>query len=229
MSGPVEYSDELEPLMQSVELKDADVLDLGCGAGSLSRRIATVGKAAVTGMDTDAEQIAANTAKDGETVRFVTGAAECIPLEDASLDVIVMMKSLHHVPIPQMDAAFGEFGRVLRPGGQVYICEPAYEGAFNEVLRLFHDEGPERAAALRAVRRAGGAAFEITQETDYLRPVTFLNLDDFRAKMMHLPWLKSRITPEIETQVAAAWVIQADADGSAAFKSRMIVFVLRKR
>ena len=227
MSASAEQPDELIPLKQAVDLAGADVLDLGCGAGWLSRRIADAGAASVTGIDTDADRIARNIAKDGQTVRFLTGAAETLPLKDASLDVIVMMKSLHHVPIPQMDAAFDEFARVLRPNGQIYICEPAYEGDFNEVLRIFHDEGPQRAAALQAI--ADATAFGIIRETDYIRPVNFASLNDFRTKMMHLPWLKHRITPAIESQVATAWKIHADPDGSAAFKSRMIVFVLRRK
>ena len=227
MKAPLEQSDELIPLKQAVDLARADVLDLGCGAGWLSRRIADAGAASVTAIDTDADRIARNIAQDGETVRFLTGAAQALPLQDASLDLIVMMKSLHHVPIPQMGAAFDEFARVLRPNGQVYICEPAYEGDFNEVVRIFHDEGPERAAALQAI--ADVAAFEIIRETDYLRPVNFRDLDDFRAKMMHLPWLKDRITPAVDSQVETAWKLHANPDGSAAFKSRMIVFVLRKK
>ena len=227
MTAPVEYSDELIPLQQAVGLAGVDLLDLGCGAGWLSRRMAGIGATSVTGIDTDADRIARNIAKDGTTVRFLTGAAENLPLQDASLDLIVMMKSLHHVPIPQMDAAFAEIARVLRPGGQIYICEPAYEGAFNEVLLPFHDEGPERAAALQAI--ANAAAFDITRKFDYLRPVNFSGFDEFRAKMMDLPWLKARITPMVEAQVEAAWKVHAAPDGSAAFKSRMIVFVLRKR
>lgn len=227
MTAPVEYSDELIPLQQAVDLAGVDLLDLGCGAGWLSRRMAGIGAASVTGIDTDADRIARNIAKDGTSVRFLTGAAENLPLQDASLDLIVMMKSLHHVPIPQMDAAFAEIARVLRPGGQIYICEPAYEGAFNEVLLPFHDEGPERAAALQAI--ANAAAFDITRRFDYLRPVNFSDFDEFRAKMMDLPWLKARITPMVEAQVEAAWKVHAAPDGSAAFKSRMIVFVLRKR
>ena len=228
MSAPKVHPDELVPLTQLVNLTGKDVLDLGCGAGWLSRRIlADTGAASVTGVDTDADRIVRNIEKGAGDVTFLAGAAEALPLQDASHDVIVMMKSLHHVPIPQMDAAFGEFARVLRPNGQVYICEPAYEGDFNEVLRIFHDEGPERAAALQAI--ADATAFGITRETDYIRPVNFASLDDFRARMMHLPWLKDRITPAIEAQVALVWPDHAKPDGSAAFATRMLVFVLRRK
>lgn len=228
MSKPIEQQDELVPLLQALALDGADVLDLGCGIGSLARRIAREsGAASVTAIDVDAAQIE-RAIKKGGGVNYLTGTAEALPLADASLDAIVMMKSLHHVPIPEMDAAFGEMTRVLRPHGQIYICEPAYEGPFNDILRLFHDEGTVRAAALEAIRQATVKQFEITQKLDYLRVMSYQNLDDFRGKMMNLPWLENRITPEIEKQVAAAWQDRAAADGSAALSSRMLVFVLQK-
>ncbi|WP_456387977.1 class I SAM-dependent methyltransferase [Profundibacter sp.] len=228
MSGPIEQQDELVPLLQALDLDSSDVLDLGCGVGSLARRIAREsGAASVTAIDTDTVQIERAIKKSGG-VNYLTGTAEALPLADASLDAIVMMKSLHHVPIPEMDAAFGEMMRVLRPRGQIYICEPAYEGPFNDILRLFHDEGIVRAAALEAIGRATVKQFEITQKLDYLRVMTYQNLDDFRGKMMNLPWLENRITPKIEAQVAAAWGNHATADGGAELSSRMLVFVLRK-
>lgn len=228
MTGPIVQKDELVPLLAALQLKGADVLDLGCGIGSLARRIAKeTGAMSVTAIDTDDAQIERATQKGG-SVKYLTGTAEALPLADASLDVIVMMKSLHHVPIPEMDAAFGEMTRVLRPRGCVYICEPAYEGPFNDILRLFHDEGIVRAAALDAIGRAATRQFEVIQQTDYLRIMKYQNLDDFRGKMMNLPWLENRITPEIEKQVATAWQNHAASDGSAALSSRMLVFVLRK-
>ncbi|MBL4874418.1 MAG: class I SAM-dependent methyltransferase [Rhodobacteraceae bacterium] len=228
MSVPLVQKDELLPLMQAVPLTGADVLDLGCGIGSLARRIVSeTGAASVTAIDTDAAQIARGKEKGGG-VKYLTGAAEALPLPDASIDVVVMMKSLHHVPIPQMDRAFAELARVLRPGGQMYICEPEYAGPFNDILRLFHDEGIVRAAALKAIKRVSAGVFKITEMTDYLRIVNFGDLEDFRKRMMNLPWLKNRITLAIEAQVAAAWRDHCAADGSAALSSRMLVFVLQK-
>ena len=77
--------DELLPLMQAVPLTGADVLDLGCGIGSLSRRIAgETDAASVTAIDVDTAQIAHANEKGGG-VRYLTGAAEVLPLPDASI------------------------------------------------------------------------------------------------------------------------------------------------
>lgn len=228
MSAQTEYKDELQPIKQALNLEGADILDLGCGIGSMARRIAKeTGAANVTAIDAEAGQIARAIEKGGG-VKYLTGVAEALPLADASLDAVIMMKSLHHVPIEHMDAAFSELSRCLRSGGEVYICEPAYEGPFNDILRIFHDEGVVRAAALKALERAVGLYFEISQEFDYQLVMRYSDLDVFRKQMMYLPWLENRITPEIEQRVATEWQAHADGDGSAVLPSRMLVFVLRK-
>ena len=56
-----------------------------------------------------------------------------------------------------MAQALGEVARVLRPGGHLYVSEPVYGGAFNEVIRVFNDEGVVRAAAQAALDDALGA------------------------------------------------------------------------
>ncbi len=142
MDDLTEQPDELVPLKRAVGLAGADVLDLGCGAGGLARRIlAAEGVNSILALDTDGARIARNMKQDNTGVRYLVGSAQALPLADASIDVAVMMKSLHHVPIARMDDAFDELSRVLRPRGRLYICEPAYDGPFNDILRIFHDEG----------------------------------------------------------------------------------------
>ncbi len=221
---------EFDLLTQAVDLSGADVLDLGCGDGWFARRIADrSGAASVTAMDADADQIRRNKESDTQGVRFIDGVAEALALPDATIDVIVMMKSLHHVPIDRMDAAFGEFARVLRPGGHIYISEPEYAGSFNDILKLFHDEGPERAAALAAIDRAQAyGAFSLAKKMKIPRIVKHASLAEFRERWMNLPWLKGRITPAIEQQVAKTWQTHAPLDQPVTFESNMLNFVLKK-
>ncbi|WP_068637183.1 class I SAM-dependent methyltransferase [Thauera butanivorans] len=54
-------------------------------------------------------------------VETLTAYAESIPLPDASVDFVSMGYALRHVG--DMDAAFGEYFRVLKPGGRVCIME----------------------------------------------------------------------------------------------------------
>jgi ubiquinone/menaquinone biosynthesis C-methylase UbiE len=49
------------------------------------------------------------------------GRIEELPLEDASVDVVLLSQALHHVPKP--DAALCEAVRALRPGGTVLVLD----------------------------------------------------------------------------------------------------------
>ena len=65
-----------------------------------------------------------------------------------------MFKSLHHVPLDQLDCALQEIQRVLKPGGFAYISEPVFAGRFNEIMRIYHNEQVVRQAAFDAVGRS---------------------------------------------------------------------------
>jgi SAM-dependent methyltransferase len=80
--------------------------------------------------------------------------AEDLPFDDASFDIVLGHAVLHH--LPDLRAAFGEFRRVLRPGGTVLFAgEPSHHG---DRLAAF----PKRAAVAvaplwRRALRAGPA------------------------------------------------------------------------
>ncbi len=86
--------------------------------------------------------------------RYVEGAAEKLPVTDASFDVVIFFNSLHHVAVEAMDRALAEVARVLRTGGVLYVQEPLAEGAAFELLRRLDDETDVRDAAQRALVRA---------------------------------------------------------------------------
>jgi SAM-dependent methyltransferase len=60
-------------------------------------------------------------------VETVACDAEALPFADASFDVVFGHAVLHH--LPDLDRAFGEFIRVLRPGGRLFFAgEPSRYG-----------------------------------------------------------------------------------------------------
>lgn len=178
--------DELHYLAALVPITNRRVLDIGCGEGAFTRRLMTeAGARSAVGIETDPER--RTTAMHGGPVpglAFERGVAEDIPLPNASVDLALMLKSLHHVPLPSMDQAFAEVHRVLADGGWLYISEPVYAGEFNEVMRLFRDEGVVRAAAYEAIGRAGRSGrWGLMTEAIVDVPLRFRDFDDFFERM----------------------------------------------
>jgi ubiquinone/menaquinone biosynthesis C-methylase UbiE len=92
-----------------------------------------------------------NAERLGLEVETVATDAETLPFEDASFDLVLGHAILHH--IPDLERAFAEFHRVLRPGGTVVFAgEPSRYG--DRLARV-----PKRGAAAVAPlwRRAIGA------------------------------------------------------------------------
>ena len=136
---------DLEHLANAIDLRGKTVVDIGCGDGAFVRALAAAGADAI-GIEVSEDAVAQARAHDPDH-RYELGGAERLPLEDASVDVATLMRSLHHVLDPA--SAFGELARVVRE--HVWIAEPLPEGAFFELLRPVDDETEVRAAAQRAI------------------------------------------------------------------------------
>jgi SAM-dependent methyltransferase len=106
----------------------ADVVDLGCGSGPHSLKLAERFGFAVRGIDPVrrhielANEALHNAAKQhprlSKLVRFDLGAVEALPIEDASVDLIWCREALYYFGL---DKAFAECRRVLRAGGYMVI------------------------------------------------------------------------------------------------------------
>lgn len=95
------------------------VLDLGCGTGDLARLAAAAG-ARVVGVDVSAGMLAVASAQ-GLRSRLVRAAAEALPIADRAVDAVVSGFALRN--LSDLDSAFAELGRVLRPGGALSLLE----------------------------------------------------------------------------------------------------------
>src|ERR1700749_4979398 len=68
-----------------------------------------------------------NAQRLGLPVRTARADAESLPFADASFDLVLGHAVLHH--LPDLERAFAEFHRVLRPGGRiVFAGEPSRFG-----------------------------------------------------------------------------------------------------
>ncbi|MFJ5924930.1 class I SAM-dependent methyltransferase [Kitasatospora sp. NPDC092948] len=100
-----------------------DVLDAGCGTGSLSRLLAEAGHR-VTGVDLAAgmvELARAKVAAAGLAARFVVGDAAQPPVGAEQFDAVLCRHLLWTLPDPQ--AALRRWTSLLRPGGRLVLIE----------------------------------------------------------------------------------------------------------
>lgn len=94
------------------------VLDVGCGTGVMSAKLAASGRQ-VVGVDISTMMIERARRRNHPGIAFVHGDAEKLPAEDGAFDAVVNLISFHHYPNPSRAAA--EFRRVLRPGGKLVL------------------------------------------------------------------------------------------------------------
>jgi SAM-dependent methyltransferase len=209
---------------------NARVLELGCGRAEHTRTIAdSFPGVRITALEVDPIQHAQNLAvSDLPNVRFAEGGAEAIPAADASFDIVLMFKSLHHVPTGLLDRALAEVHRVLAPGGVAYFSEPVFAGEYNEIVRIFHDEERVRAAAFAALRRSvEGGIFELVAERFFRAPVRFDSFAHFQQRVIGVTHTRHCLD---EAQLAAVrdrFMRHVKADG-ATFLQPMRVDLLRK-
>ncbi|HEX6135389.1 MAG TPA: class I SAM-dependent methyltransferase [Longimicrobiales bacterium] len=104
------------------------LLDVACGSGRTTLRIARVTGCSVQGIDIHPAAIAAATeaARDeslSERAGFdVVDASQRLPFPDASFDGLICTDALNH--LPDRPAVFREWARVLRPGGRLVFTDP---------------------------------------------------------------------------------------------------------
>jgi len=97
------------------------VLDVAMGTGLVGREATTlVGeKGRVIGVDPSPGML--KQARQSFNATAVVGVGQAIPFADESFDFVSMGYALRH--LPDLNAAFSEFYRVLKPGGRVCILE----------------------------------------------------------------------------------------------------------
>jgi ubiquinone/menaquinone biosynthesis C-methylase UbiE len=104
------------------------VLDYGCGAGDLLRVLAGLGaRADFTGCDVSTGMLAEAQKRWppalGRAPALASQDGALTPFADGSFDIVTISAVLHHVPLAERRAVYRELGRVLKPGGRIYVFE----------------------------------------------------------------------------------------------------------
>lgn len=218
-----------EVLTVTLDLRDKKVVDVGCGEGHLVRLMTRHGAKAF-GVECNPLQLEmAHEEKPVGGEVYFDGKAEALPFDDTSVDVVVFFNSLHHVNTDTMTQALSEAARVLKPGGQLYICEPMAEGAHFDLMRPVHDETIERAKAYEAILGADALGLSSQDEFTYIHPAEHQDFAQFKARMLRInPHRADDFdTKEADLQAAFQRLGTEGADGFT-FDQPMRVNVLKK-
>ena len=164
------------------QILPARVLDLGCGAGHASFALAHGGARRVTAYDPSPEMLAVvaqETATRGYE-RFIdtcVGAAEVLPFEADTFDLVVTRYSAHHwVSVPR---ALAECARVIVPGGRLIVIDviapetPLFDTSLQviEFLRDASHVRDYRVSEWRIMQKAAG--FDEPMVTGWKLPIEF--------------------------------------------------------
>jgi ubiquinone/menaquinone biosynthesis C-methylase UbiE len=105
-----------------------DVLDVGCGTGTLAVAAAHAAPGVtLTGLDADASILTRarkRAAGAGLEIRFDEGMSTALPYEDGSFDVVLSTLLFHHLSDDAKRRTAAEALRVLRPGGRLVVADP---------------------------------------------------------------------------------------------------------
>ena len=99
------------------------VLDFGSGTGASSQMFAP---ASYLGVEIDLGRVEFARKLNPKHKFEVLQVGQELPLEDGSLDYVVIISVLHHIPAEMIPGYLKDFRRILKPGGEVLVIEPCF-------------------------------------------------------------------------------------------------------
>lgn len=162
------------------------VLDLGGGSGWVSELLAKFGYRPFT-LDVSSALLRVGRvrfARTGLESRGVVGDMTRLPIADASMDAVVVMDALHHVP--DVAAVFREVHRVLVQGGRFVVAEPGEGHAETAKSRgevIEHGVEEREIHLFEAIEYGRSAGFDDIRVAPHFAPLATMTPDDVTEAM----------------------------------------------
>jgi len=181
---PYFQEEVIDRIARRLELTEPldDALDVGCGTGLSTRGLTRIARR-VVGIDLSAEMISQAPHLAGVT--YLVGAAEALPVPDASFDLLTIASAFHWM---DRDRALAEVRRVLRPNGVfvVYIesfrtmdDEPEFADWQRDVHKILYPSPPRNAPFSVSEGDSAGFALLAKDYYEYTVPMTATQLVNY--------------------------------------------------
>ncbi len=200
-----EVTSDFSMLEHLIEPAGKDVVDVGCGPGALVRELTRRGARAVGVEVSDGQLATALSLDDGGGGHYLVGTAQDLPVADDSMDVVVFLRSLHHIPPADLTQALREARRVLRAAGVVYVSEPLPEGSYFALTSLVEDEVEVRSAAQRALAESRLAGLERTVTVEYEVRARLAGVSAFRDRTVAVDPARAEVFARREQEITATF------------------------
>ncbi|MDD1794575.1 malonyl-ACP O-methyltransferase BioC [Enterovibrio makurazakiensis] len=122
-----------ELMAQVSEWQNKTVLDLGCGTGYFSEKIALKG-AHVIALDLSEKMLEQARVRCGNTLQYLSGDAESLPLADDSVDLVFTSLALQWCN--DLSVPLREMRRVVKPGGTI-LFSTLLDGSLYELKQAW--------------------------------------------------------------------------------------------
>ena len=121
-------------IYENIELSDsAQVLDVGCGTGTILKTLSERFNIVAHGIDVENEMLKVAKAKcSGMDIQLCS--CEATPFADNSLDAVIACMAYHHFPDKQ--AFENEAARILKNGGKLYIADPNFPFVIRKIINF---------------------------------------------------------------------------------------------
>ncbi|MHB1457005.1 MAG: class I SAM-dependent methyltransferase [Armatimonadota bacterium] len=153
----------LERLKETIKLRNALILDAGCGTGFAGRLLAECGT--VIGLDASRHAFDESVSAEINCLALI----DKTPFSDNTFDLVVGMDLIEHLDDDQ--SALNEMYRVCKEGGYLFITAPAYRWMWSA-----HDESLEhkqRYSLNEVISKIRKSGFDI-EKSSYFVSTVFL-------------------------------------------------------
>ncbi|MFH1786427.1 MAG: class I SAM-dependent methyltransferase [archaeon] len=135
--------DEFGLFEKYADLREKKVIEIGCGYGKYTVRLAPLVKS-ISAIDMSEKELARAIAITPERlkskIQYKHVSAADLPFADASFDTAFLAFVFHEIPHEEQEKALAEILRVLKPGGQAVLIDPTPYSPFHKFVRIFKPE-----------------------------------------------------------------------------------------